>query len=250
MEDINVKRFFAAPFLALSLVLAFALLVLPQTAGAAPSLSDGTYTIDYVITKAENDSVSMANDYFEKPAILTVKNGTVTAQIQMNHSKWITVFKTPVNDSFVDAKVVGSDSAADKRTVEFVVDDLSKPLISKIHVTVESIDYDHDYTIRFIFDEKSIKSVGTGKDAAPAEVSGQAKSGTSAASVRSSDAAAVSGKSQPATRHKSDAATADASAGKQTVENPQTGDTAPIAGLVVLLLISSAFVMVRIKSAF
>lgn len=93
MEDINVKRFFAAPFFALSLVLAFALLVSPQTAGAAPSLSDGTYTIDYVITKAENDSVSMANDYFEKPAILTVKNGTVTAQIQLNHSKWITVSK-------------------------------------------------------------------------------------------------------------------------------------------------------------
>lgn len=42
-------------------------------ATASPKLADGTYTLKYNILKAENDSVSMANDYFEKPAKLYVK---------------------------------------------------------------------------------------------------------------------------------------------------------------------------------
>ena len=46
----------------------------------------------------------------------------------MNHSAWITEFKAPENGNFVDAKVVSKDEAADKRTVEFKIDDLSKPL--------------------------------------------------------------------------------------------------------------------------
>ncbi len=38
--------------------------------------------------------------------------------------------------NFVDAKVVSKDESADKRTVEFKVDDLSKPAAVKIHVVV------------------------------------------------------------------------------------------------------------------
>ncbi len=243
-----MKRFFAAPLLALSLLLALTLLISPQ-ARAAINLSDGIYTIDYVITKAENESVSMANDYFEKPATLTIKNGEVNAQIQMNHSKWITVFKTPDNDSFVDAKVVSSDSDAETRVVQFKVDDLSKPLISKIHVTVESIDYDHDYTIRFIFDEKSIKSVNSATsnqamDTAPAKASEPVKGKASVTStgtnlVQTYDATVSAA-------DKADDSIAGTAAVKQSIENPQTGDTAPIVWLAILLLISSVFMVYRI----
>ena len=40
--------------------------------------------------KAEDDSATMANDYFEKPAKLIVKNGEMRVQVLMNHSAWIT----------------------------------------------------------------------------------------------------------------------------------------------------------------
>lgn len=40
---------------------------------AAQLAESGTYDINYVIQKAENDSTSMANDYFEKPAKLIEK---------------------------------------------------------------------------------------------------------------------------------------------------------------------------------
>nr|WP_275983922.1 heme uptake protein IsdC [Paenibacillus hamazuiensis] len=130
---------------------------------AADKLSDGTYTVGYLVKQAENDSVSMANDYFEKPAELFVFDGRMELQVQMNHSKWITVFKAPDRGGFKDAQIVRSDDAADTRVVRFPVDDLSKPLPLKIHVTVEKIDYDHDYTIRFVFDEKSIKAAEAAK---------------------------------------------------------------------------------------
>ena len=107
----------------------------------------------------------MANDYFEKPAKLIVKNGEMRVQIPMNHSAWITEFKAPENGNFVDAKVVSKDEAADKRTVEFKIDDLSKPLGVKIHVVVPSANYDHHYTIRFAFDA-NVKAVGGDNGAA------------------------------------------------------------------------------------
>lgn len=42
----------------------------------------------------------MANDYFEKPAKLVVKNGEMRVQIPMNHSAWITEFKAPGEREF------------------------------------------------------------------------------------------------------------------------------------------------------
>ncbi|WP_176220627.1 heme uptake protein IsdC [Cohnella massiliensis] len=143
----------------LPLACLMALLAWPSAAQAAVDMADGEYTIDYVIKKADDDSVSIANDYFEKPAGLTVKNGEATVDIRMNHSAWITEFQVPSGGSYIDAPVVASDKAADTRTVRFGVDGLSAPLAVKMHVTVESIDYDHDYTVRFVFDTASAKLV-------------------------------------------------------------------------------------------
>lgn len=54
-------------FTVLSMLMLFSL---PK---AEAALADGTYTLNYTVTKAENDSASMANDYFEKPATVFVK---------------------------------------------------------------------------------------------------------------------------------------------------------------------------------
>ncbi|WP_275901446.1 heme uptake protein IsdC [Cohnella algarum] len=153
----------------LPLACLMALLAWPSAAQAAVDMADGEYTIDYVIKKADDDSVSIANDYFEKPAGLTVKNGEATVDIRMNHSAWITEFQVPSGGSYIDAPVVASDKAADTRTVRFGVDGLSAPLAVKMHVTVESIDYDHDYTVRFVFDTASAKLVKAAEEPPEAE---------------------------------------------------------------------------------
>ena len=153
-----MRKFSVLPAFIITLVCMLAFLVVPFGQASA-KLADGTYDINYVIKKAENDSASMANDYFEKPAKLIVKNGEMRVQIPMNHSAWITEFKAPENGNFVDAKVVSKDESADKRTVEFKIDDLSKPAGVKIHVVVPNVNYDHHYTIRFAFDA-NVKAVG------------------------------------------------------------------------------------------
>ncbi|WP_141502545.1 heme uptake protein IsdC [Paenibacillus luteus] len=147
----------------LSFLIGFcALLVILFTVPAvhAAEVEDGTYTIDYVIKKAEDESASMANDYWEKPAKVIVENGKITIQVVVNHSKWVTEFKIPDGSGgYANTKVISSNKAEDSRVTQFSVPDLSSTMLSKIHVTVPDIDYDHDYTIRFDFDQKSMKLV-------------------------------------------------------------------------------------------
>jgi len=140
--------------------LTFALLLLfAAAANAQADFADGTYTAEYVVLKAEDDSASMANDYWEKPATVIFDKGQITVRMTLNHSKWVTEFKVPQGGSYVATKVLSTDAAADKRVVEFKAADLAQPILSKIHVTVEEIDYDHDYTIRFVFKMDSFKLV-------------------------------------------------------------------------------------------
>ncbi|OPH58150.1 heme uptake protein IsdC [Paenibacillus ferrarius] len=230
-----MKIKFVLPVVAIAL---FGLLQLisPAKILAASDLSDGTYKIDYLITKAENDSASMANDYFEKPAVLQVKNGAVTAEIQMNHSKWITIFKTAIGSDFTSAEVAKSDKTEDTRVARFQIEDLNKPLLAKIHVTVPDIDYDHDYTIRFLFDLKSLKSTGGVQGAGKAQEAG------------GSTAAAGSTSTSPLAKPSSGITQTTVNTGQQKpVVNPQTGDDAPIAMFAGLFLLSGVTIIYLIR---
>lgn len=148
----------------------------PAAAVAASDYESGTYTIDYTVLKAENDSASMANDYWEKPATVIVDQGKLTVRMKINHSQWVTDFKTKTGSGYDDVKVISTDEKADTRVTEFAVTSLEEPLLSKIHVTVESIDYDHDYTIRFRFDLDTLKLVKAADSVKPQESSKPAKS--------------------------------------------------------------------------
>ncbi|MEC0268770.1 heme uptake protein IsdC [Paenibacillus anseongense] len=208
----------------LLMMLIFVVLInVPVAKAAAPA--DGTYSIGYTVLQGDNDSASMANDYWEKPAILHVKNGEMTMQMTLNHSSWVTVFKVDNDGGFADTQVLKSDSADDTRMVQFKVKDVSSPLKAKIHVTVKSVDYDHDYTIRFVFDAKSMKALSTA----------EAKSDTAAnvTPKEKSDSPAPAAAPAINTEHK-----------KSAVVNPQTGDTTPVTVLVALLVISS-FILIR-----
>lgn len=147
-------------------LLLFALLIASNGGGAsvyAAELSDGTYTIDYMIKKPDDESVSMANDYWEKPATIIVSGGAISVRMTINHSEWVTQFKTPSGSSYVEAKVISEDAEKNTRLVQFSLDSLDKPMLSKIHVTVPEIDYDHDYTIRFVYDTDTLKLISEPK---------------------------------------------------------------------------------------
>jgi len=141
------------------LLACFAMLFAGTEPVYASTLEDGTYTIDYTIKKPDDESVSMANDYWDKPATLIVSGGAITVQTTINHSEWVTQFKVPSGNSYAATKIISRDEAANTRLTQFTIDSVDKPMLSKIHVTVPEIDYDHDYTIRFVFDMSSLKLI-------------------------------------------------------------------------------------------
>ncbi len=156
-----MKRSFVLPLSWLVLLAMIIVSSLPSTATAASSSrpAKGTYTLDYDILRAEDNSVSMANDYFEKPAKLYVTGSKMTMQIAINHSTWTTKFKVKYKGKIVDSTVIQTNAAKDTRIVQFPIADISVPMLSQIHVTVPSYNYNHDYTIRFKPDLKSLKKV-------------------------------------------------------------------------------------------
>lgn len=175
---------------------------------ASAQLADGTHSIKYQVNKPESNSASIANDYFVKPAKVTVKNGTATVQITLKNSAWITKFQPPGG-----ATVVSEDKAADTRTVQFTVKDLSKPVVTSMKIDIDDINYHHEYSVSLVFD-----AVSTGNSTAPA---------------------------QQTTSNDSKAATASNSTTESQVPNPQTGDATPY--LFIVALVGSAFLLYRKK---
>ncbi|MDQ7233711.1 heme uptake protein IsdC [Bacillus pacificus] len=233
-----MRKISVLPAFIITFVCMLAFLVMPYGKVSA-QLADGTYDINYVIQKAENDSASMANDYFEKPAKLVVKNGEMRVQIPMNHSAWITEFKAPENGNFVDAKVVSKDESADKRTVEFKVDDLSKPAAVKIHVVVPNVNYDHNYTIRFAFDA-NVKAVG-GENKATAVIknNNQTKTDTKVKEeVKKEESKEANKEANKGTNE---------SGKTEKPANPKTGDEARIGLFAALILISGVFLIRKVR---
>lgn len=139
-----------------SLLILFSMVMgFPTPKAMAVELSEGTYVVEYEVLQAEGDSVSIANDYFEKPATLTIDKDGQYVQFTVNHSKWIKVLKAGNGESFVDLYVVEEDLENDKRVVAFKVDgDLTAPLLMQMHVVIEEMEpkYDHQYSVRLDFD--------------------------------------------------------------------------------------------------
>ncbi|MGN7388906.1 NEAT domain-containing protein [Sporosarcina sp. SAFN-015] len=126
----------------------------------AESLSDGVYAVEYELLQGDSDSVSIANDYFEKPALLKVDGDGQVLQLTLNHSKWVQQLQEKSGDSFIDAKVVAEDEEADTRVIELNVDgELDEPFPVKMHVVIDELEipYDHSYTVRVAVDADSSK---------------------------------------------------------------------------------------------
>jgi len=126
--------------------------------------SEGTYVVDYEMLQAENDSVSIANDYFEKPATLTIDKDGQYLQLTVNHAKWVKFIKSATGDSFADVDVVNEDLENDKRVIAFKVnEDITEPLHMQMHVVIEEMEpaYDHKYSVRLNLDVETMELTDT-----------------------------------------------------------------------------------------
>ncbi|MBO0588581.1 NEAT domain-containing protein [Sporosarcina sp. E16_8] len=153
-----MKKRIVIPF---SFILFLSVMVVSHTPGAmAADLSNGTYMVDYEMLQAENDSVSIANDYFQKPATLTINNDEKYLQFTVNHAKWIQFIKSTSGEAFADVQVVSEDLDDDKRVVAFKIEgDLTAPLLMQMHVVIEEMEpsYDHKYSVRLNLDLETME---------------------------------------------------------------------------------------------
>ncbi|MCG7346452.1 NEAT domain-containing protein [Sporosarcina sp. ACRSL] len=126
----------------------------------AETLSDGVYAVEYELLQGDSESVSIANDYFEKPALLKVDGDEKVLQLTLNHSKWVQELQERSGDGFADAKVIAKDEEADTRVIELKVDgELAEPFPVKMHVVIDELEipYDHAYTVRVAVDAESVQ---------------------------------------------------------------------------------------------
>ena len=148
-----LNKIIAVPFFTAVLCCLLAIVFLPEA--QATELSNGTYVIEYEMLQADNDSVSIANDYFEKPATLTVDDGAQYIQFGVNRSEWVQVLAAADGESFANVHVVSEDPENDQRIIAFKVDgDISQPVFMQMHVVIKDMEpaYDHKYTVRLNFD--------------------------------------------------------------------------------------------------
>lgn len=142
-------------------IISIILFYYPALSSAQSEIEDGIYDMEYEVLTADADDVSIANDYFDKPATLIVDGNNRWIQFSINHANWVVELKTPQNGDFTEVKTLEEDEEADTRIIQFPVEEdhnLEDPIEVNMHIIVDVLeeDYDHHYTTFFDFDEESI----------------------------------------------------------------------------------------------
>ncbi|WP_312684732.1 heme uptake protein IsdC [Mammaliicoccus sciuri] len=189
---------------------------------ASADVKDGTYDVDYTVLKHGTSDVSIANDYFNKPGKLVVKNGEKQLQLTMNHSHWI---KGITVDGSAES-IVSEDKGSDVRTSSFKVNSTSGQLAGTIDVYInEKVDgkpflYDNKYKITLYVKEPS-------GQAAAVSSSDASKNSTTAATSSSNSSTPSNGSTTTS----------------QDVKNPQTSAGTPVM-ITVLPIVAGMLLIV------
>lgn len=204
----------------ITVMLLLMLIVPVAPIGVKAAIPDGEYDVDFNVLKESSDELSMANDQVKKPAKLIVRDGKMVVELTITGRDMWKTFE-------VEGKPVQTiKESGDEAVVQFEVSDVTKPVEAFIHVVVENINYDNNYTIRFDFDTSNIEGAGqvTSTSSEPKTPNTNETAQSSAASTNASDVVT----------------SAEASDGSTpVVKNPKTSDEAPILGLLVALAVSA-----------
>lgn len=149
-----MKKKFQSKF-ALALAILFTIFSLPMNGMAASAeenldpndLQDGTYEIDY---KVDNKDVDV-DEYFEKPALLTVEKDEIKVQIKHTSTNFIKKILVPSSN----VNIIEENKDDKSRIIEFELDKgLSEPVDMKT-----SMVYGMDHPVELNFNTNSLKIV-------------------------------------------------------------------------------------------
>src|SRR5690625_504468 len=207
------------------LIFVFTLLAPPLIGSVFAEEEDGLYSIEYEVLKADSDSTSIGNDYFEKPATLIVEGGEKHIQLTVNHSDYVKSLSGPQGE----VGIVSEDKEKKERVVKFEVDELSKPIEMEMHISFELEDqgYDQTHKARFDFNTDSMEPVGS-----------KAKKADKSEATDDKDDKNDKGDRSEERRVK-----------REQEEIPPTSDNTPIALFAFLLIVSSLALIYSVRSA-
>ncbi|SDZ35483.1 LPXTG-motif cell wall anchor domain-containing protein [Evansella caseinilytica] len=144
--------------------------------GAAASLDDGEYEINFKAMHLTEEKESQAQQTVVNPARLEVTNGSITAFITLTGSQ-IRVENS--SGEFVAAEVVAEDG--DKKTYKVSVANIDDPVIVEIHVAQAGIDVQY----RIVFEQSTLKKLAEGTSSS--STGGDASSGEKVTSPETGD---------------------------------------------------------------
>ncbi|WP_249860713.1 NEAT domain-containing protein [Paenibacillus konkukensis] len=130
-----------------------------STGSSSSSLSDGQYTVNFMIKKYGTDERSVMQDYVISPGVLTVDAGQKYFSFTLKQSKEITSFKTMVDGGLAETQVINRSEEKNTRDVQFPVTDLSSRLKGWVKVDWAEFNYFHTYDVEIAFDLSSAKKI-------------------------------------------------------------------------------------------
>src|SRR5690625_3817534 len=207
------------------LIFVFTLLAPPLIGSVFAEEEDGLYSIEYEVLKADSDSTSIGNDYFEKPATLIVEGGEKHIQLTVNHSDYVKSLSGPQGE----VGIVSEDKEKKERVVKFEVDELSKPIEMEMNISfeIENQDKDQTHKERIDFKTDSMKPVER-----------KAKKADKSEATDDKDDKNDKDNKKEVKEEK-----------EEQEENPPTSDNTPIALFAFLLIVSSLALIYSVRSA-
>ena len=227
-------------------------LVLPIHSQA--TVADGTYSLSYQVNKPGSNAASMANDYFLKPAKLTVNNGKMTVQLTIKNSAWVTEFNPPGG-----ATVISSNPAADQRIVQFNVSSLNALTVA-MKIDIDDIDYHHAYSVDFVFDGAGLPEAQPNTTTPPSNTTNnQSSSGSNTSSNKqpsqnnevATNNSSSNEQQKPTDNEVNTSQNEVANSNGQDVEsseeveNPETSDALPL--MYIVAFMAAAILFIRTK---
>ncbi|WP_256758429.1 NEAT domain-containing protein [Cohnella sp. WQ 127256] len=152
----------AGTFLVMMMVI---LLLVPQPAHAEQV--NGEYTIGFNIMHADKKNASIAEGYWNQPAKVFIKDGSIRVQTTINKHAWVTQFAISYNGSMSEVRTISIDEVANARITEFQASNFTDLIESKVSVNIEEMDYEHSYTMYFKFKPDTLTLVKADKPQVP-----------------------------------------------------------------------------------
>jgi heme-binding NEAT domain protein len=170
-------------FIALTvLILMTFLVVSPVSAQTA----DGTYEVNYEMKEDGTANTSIADGYFEKPATVTVENGTYHVQFTVTGSNYIESLTMPGSS----IEIVSEDTENHTRVYRFTVDDLSQSLDMDMHIIVPDM-YDMTHTAQAVFDVSGLPEAGAATEEPSGDEDGTEATGGAVENPKTGDDSAI-----------------------------------------------------------